>query len=185
MTPSATNVTLPSIGSLKIEFDHHGLFNALVGSMAELLETIAGIEDACAYVSSIAARLGADIEKQYKAALGTQHLNRNQLVDVLIDLKNRAGGSFSVIEQDDDHIVFGNCACPLGKAAANHPSLCMLTSNIFGRIAANTVGYAAVDLEQTIARGAPGCRVVLHLKRTELGLDTREYFRDDASTASA
>ncbi|AZO77580.1 MULTISPECIES: methanogen output domain 1-containing protein [unclassified Bosea (in: a-proteobacteria)] len=185
MTPSATNVTSPSIGSLDIKFDHHGLFNALVANMAELLETIAGVEDACVYVSSIAARLGADIEKQYKAALGTQNLNRSQLIEVLIDLKNRAGGSFSLIEQDEDRVVFGNCACPLGKAAANHPSLCMLTSNIFGRMAANTVGYAAVDLEQTIARGAPGCRVVLHLKRTELGPDTREYFRDDASTASA
>jgi len=185
MTPSATAVTSPSIGSLDIEFDHNGLFNALVASMADLLETIAGVEDACAYVSSIAARLGADIERQYKAALGTQNLTRNQLIDVLIDLKNRAGGGFSLIEQDEGRVVFGNCACPLGKAAANHPSLCMLTSNIFGRMAANTVGYAAVDLEQTIARGAPGCRVVLHLKRTELGPDTREYFRDDASTASA
>jgi predicted ArsR family transcriptional regulator len=185
VTPSATNVTSPNIGSLEIEFDHNGLFNALVSSMAELLESIAGLEDACVYVSSIAARLGADVEKQYKAALGTQNLNRKQLIDVLIDLKNRAGGSFSLIEQDEDRVVFGNRTCPLGKAAANHPSLCMLTSNIFGRMAANTVGYAAVDLEETIARGDAGCRVVLHLKRTELGPDTREYFRDDASAASA
>ncbi|CAN7434608.1 methanogen output domain 1-containing protein [Bosea sp. LjRoot237] len=184
MTPSATDATSPNVGSLDIEFDHHGLFNTLVASMAELLESIAGVEDACAYVSSIAARLGADVEKQYKAALGVQNLNRSQLVDVLIDLKNRAGGDFSLIEQDEDRIVFGNRACPLGAAASNHPSLCMLTSNIFGRMAANTVGYAAVDLEQTIARGAASCRVVLNLKRTELGPDTREYFRDDASTAS-
>jgi hypothetical protein len=60
----------------------------------------------------------------------------------------------------------------------------MLTSNIFGVMTANAVGYAAVDLEQTIARGAAACRVVLHLKRTELHPDTREYFRDDASAAS-
>jgi len=185
VSPPVANPVLPNIGSLDIGFDHQGLFSTLVTDMAELLETIAGPEDACAYVSSIAARLGTDIEKRYKTALGLQHLNRNQLVEVLVDLKNRAGGAFFVIEQDEDRVVFGNCACPLGHAAANHPSLCMLTSNIFGRLAANAVGYAAVDLEETIAKGAAGCRVVLHLKRMELGPDTREYFRDDASAAPA
>lgn len=177
--------TSPNIGALDIDFDHQGLFNALVADLAELLESIAGVEDACAYVSGIAARLGTDIEKQYKSALGVQHLSRDQLIEVLIDLKNRAGGAFSVIEQDEDRVVFGNCSCPLGRAAANHPSLCMVTSNIFGRLSANAIGYAAVDLEETIARGAAQCRVVLHLKRTEPGPETREYFRDDASTASA
>lgn len=184
MPSSSTNARPPGIGSLAIEFDHYGLFRILVAGMADLLETIAGIEDACAYVSSIAARLGADIEAQYKAALGVQNLNRDQLIDALIDLKNRAGGEFSLIEQNEDRVVFGNHVCPLGTAASNHPSLCMLTSNIFGRMAANATGYAAVDLEQTIARGASCCRVVLHLKRAELGPDTREYFRDDASAAS-
>lgn len=184
MTPSIAH-TSPEIGALDIDFDHHGLFNTLVADMAELLESIAGVEDACAYVSGIAARLGTDIEQQYKSALGVQHLSRDQLIEVLVDLKNRAGGAFSVIERDEDRVVFGNCSCPLGRAAANHPSLCMVTSNIFGRLSANAVGYAAVDLEETIAKGAAQCRVVLHLKRTEPGPETREYFRDDASAASA
>ena len=184
MNPSIADSS-PNIGALDIDFDHQGLFSTLVADLAELLESIAGVEDACAYVSGIAARLGTDIEKQYKSALGVQHLSRDQLIEVLIDLKNHAGGAFSVIEQDEDRVVFGNCSCPLGRAAANHPSLCMVTSNIFGRLSANAIGYAAVDLEETIARGAAQCRVVLHLKRTEPGPETREYFRDDASTASA
>jgi hypothetical protein len=109
--------TSPNIGALDIDFDHHGLFNTLVADLAELLESIAGVEDACAYVSGIAARLGTDIEKQYKVALGVQHLSRDQLIEVLIDLKNRAGGAFSVIERDEDRVVFSNCSCPLGRAA--------------------------------------------------------------------
>lgn len=185
MSSTASNAPSTSIGSLDIDLDQHGLVNNLVAGMAELLETIAGVDDACAYISGIAARLGSDIEKQYKAALGVQNFNRDQLIETLVDLKNRAGGEFSLVEEDEDRVVFGNCACPLGDAAANHPSLCMLTSNIFGRLAANAVGYAAVDLERTIARGAPDCRVVLYLKRMELGPDTREYFRDDAFPASA
>ncbi len=185
MTPFVANAAQSNIGALDIQFDHQDLLDTLVADMAGLLETIAGTEDACAYVSSIAARLGSGIEQQYKTALGVQHLSRDQLIAVLVDLKNRAGGAFSVLEQGEDRIVFGNCACPLGQAAANRPSLCMLTSNIFGRMTANAVGYAAVDLEETIARGAAQCRVVLHLKRMELGPETREYFRDDASPAPA
>lgn len=184
MTPIVANVTSSSIDSLAIDFDHHRLLDTLITGMADLLETTAGVEDACAYVSSIAARLGADIEKQYKTALGVQNLNRDQLLAALVDLNKRADGAFSIIEENEDHIVLGNCKCPLGNAVINHPSLCMLTSNIFGVMTANAVGYAAVDLEQTIAKGAAACRVVLHFKRTELNPDTREYFRDDASAAS-
>lgn len=184
MPPLTATATPPDIGALNIDFDHDNLFGALVANMADVLETTAGVEDASAYVSSIAARLSVDIETQYKAALGVQSLNRAQLPAILVDLKNRADGEFFVIEDEEDHIVLGNCACPLGNAVLNHPSLCMLTSNIFGLMAANVVGYAAVDLEQTIASGAPACRVVIQLKRTELRSGTREYFRDDASAAS-
>jgi hypothetical protein len=54
----------------------------------------------------------------------------------------------------------------------------MMTSNVFGSIAANNVGYAKVELQETIARGAPGCRVVVYLKPTgEAALaEGREYF---------
>ena len=54
----------------------------------------------------------------------------------------------------------------------------MMTSNVFGNITAENLGYARVDLEETIADGAPGCRVVIHLN---LPMDDqatgREYFR--------
>jgi hypothetical protein len=57
--------------------------------------------------------------------------------------------------------------------------MCMMTSNVFGGIAADNLGYAKVVLEETIAGGAPGCRVVVHLKPTpEAEAATgREYFR--------
>jgi hypothetical protein len=57
---------------------------------------------------------------------------------------------------------------------------CMMTSNVFGSIAAENLGYAGVELERTIAEGHAGCRVVIHLRPTEhaqRGL--REYFRRD------
>lgn len=184
MTLPTADTKLLDIGSLDIAFDRHRLFDALVAGMAGLLENTAGIEDASTYVAGIATHLGTEIEKRYKTALGVQNFSRTQLPTILVDLKNRADGAFFVVEENDDHIILGNRACPLGNAVRNHPSLCMLTSNIFGLLTANALGYAAVDLEQTIAAGATGCRVVIHLKRTELRPETREYFRDDAPAGS-
>ncbi|HYZ37974.1 MAG TPA: methanogen output domain 1-containing protein [Pseudonocardiaceae bacterium] len=43
------------------------------------------------------------------------------------------------------------------------PSLCLMTSAVFGGIAARNAEQAAVSLEERIAVGDPGCRVVIHL----------------------
>jgi hypothetical protein len=55
----------------------------------------------------------------------------------------------------------------------------MMTSNVFGSIAADNLGYARVVLEETIARGAPACRVVVYLNKSAQAdsADGREYYR--------
>jgi hypothetical protein len=55
----------------------------------------------------------------------------------------------------------------------------MMTSNVFGSIAAANLGYANVTLEQTIANHDPGCRVVVYLKPTPDAerAEGREYFQ--------
>ena len=58
----------------------------------------------------------------------------------------------------------------------------MMTSNVFGSIAADNLGYAKVELKETIAAGAPGCHVVVYLRSTP-DADARpgrEYFKGEA-----
>lgn len=57
--------------------------------------------------------------------------------------------------------------------------MCMMTSNVFGAIAAENLGYAKVELQETIARGYPRYRVVLYLKQTPQAqtCEGREYFK--------
>jgi hypothetical protein len=101
------------------------------------------------------------------------------LSEVLVDLKRRIEGDFYVIEESDEKIVFGNRACPFGDRVLGRPALCMMTSNVFGSIAAENLGYAKVSLEKTIAQGDTGCRVVVYLEpmgEAEQS-DGREYFR--------
>ncbi len=70
-------------------------------------------------------------------------------------------------------------ACPFGDKVVNRPAMCMMTSNVFGTIAANNLGYAKVQLQNTIAQGNSGCRVIVYLKLTPEAeeVEGREYFR--------
>jgi hypothetical protein len=54
-----------------------------------------------------------------------------------------------------------------------------MTSNVFGSIAAENLGYAKVVLEETIAQGDPGCRVVVHIRPTAAAaaVTGREYVK--------
>jgi hypothetical protein len=55
----------------------------------------------------------------------------------------------------------------------------MMTSNVFGVIAAENLGSAKVVLNQTIAEGASGCRVTVYLQHTpeSEAAKGREYFK--------
>jgi hypothetical protein len=95
----------------------------------------------------------ADDDWHLWAAFGVDILSRGQVRDVLVDLKRRIQGDFFVIEEDEGKIVLGNRVCPFEDKVLGRRSMCMMTSNVFGSIAAENLGYAKVELQQTIASG--------------------------------
>jgi predicted ArsR family transcriptional regulator len=151
----------------------------LIRELSGTLQDVVGLEEASGFISVVGQNMGDHINHQYKQALQVSQLTKAQVRDVLIDLKRRIQGDFYVIEESDDKIVLGNRRCPFGDKVLDRPALCMMTSNVFGSIAAQNLGYAKVVLEQTIAQGDPGCRVVVHLKPTPEAqtADGREYFQ--------
>jgi hypothetical protein len=87
-----------------------------------------------------------------------------QLGECFVRLKHAIDGGFSVVEASADRIVLENGRCPFGAAVLRAPAPCRMTSSVFGGIAArNTSGDVAVLLEERIAVGDPGCRVVVSL----------------------
>ena len=138
----------------------------LVRELAGTLEDVVGIEEASGYISVVGASIGEQINRSYQAALRVSSLSRDQVRDVLIDLKRRIEGDFYVVEESEDKIVLGNRRCPFDDKVLGRPSMCMMTSNVFGHIAADNLGYSKVELRETIAEGAPECRVVVYLKST-------------------
>jgi predicted ArsR family transcriptional regulator len=165
--------------------DRDRFLRAMVQKMAGALEDVVGIDDAFAFISLVGRDLGVELDQEYKARLGVRTFTREQIADVLVDLKRSVEGGFFVVAQNDDRIELGNRVCPFGERVLGHPSICMMTSTMFGSIAARSTGYAKVDLQQTIAEGAPGCTVVVHLRRTEAAQRAagREYYDRPAGEA--
>ncbi|MBN3870031.1 MAG: methanogen output domain 1-containing protein [Nostoc sp.] len=174
-----TNTVNHSIATLNLSLERDIFLRTLIRELSGTLQDVVGLEEASGFISVVGGTMGRQLNQDYKSALEVSNLSRNQVADVLVDLKRRIQGDFYVIEQNDEKIVFGNRACPFGDKVLNRPAMCMITSNVFGTIAANNLGYAKVELQETIAQGDPGCRVIVYLKITEETEDAegREYFR--------
>lgn len=151
----------------------------LIRHLAGTIEDVVGLRDASGYMSVVGQLVGDQINADYKAALHLSELSREQVARVLIDLKRRIEGDFYIIEESEDRIVLGNRTCPFGDKVLGRRSMCMMTSNVFGAIAAQNLGYAKVELLETIAKGDAECRVVVYLKRSSESdcRQGREYFR--------
>jgi predicted ArsR family transcriptional regulator len=164
---------------LTVPLDRDIFTRTLIRELAGTLQDVVGIPEASGFVSVVGQRIGDQMNRDYKNALQVTNLSRRQVAAVLVDLKRRIEGDFYVIEETDEKIVLGNRACPFGDKVLARPSMCMMTSNVFGSIAADNLGYAKVELQQTIAEGHGSCRVVVHLKPTSEvdRVPGREYFR--------
>jgi predicted ArsR family transcriptional regulator len=153
--------------------DRDQFVRELLRELAGVLEDAVGLEEAAGFVSLVGGRLGNRMNREYRESAGTDRLDVDQVAAALVDLKQRIGGGFSIERIDDERIVLVNTTCPFGEYVHGRESLCMMTSNVFGRIAADNLGYATVTLEETIATGDEGCRVVVHLVE---GAGGRAYY---------
>ncbi len=174
--PSATGAK--PVSALDIPLERDVFLRTLIRELSGTLEDVVGTEDASGFISIVGQNVGDWLNSEYKSALSVSELSREQVARVLVDLKARIRGDFYIIEEDDEKIVFGNRACPFAEKVLGRESMCMMTSNVFGAIAAENLGYAKVELQETIARGDPGCRVVVYLKPTDDSdaREGREYY---------
>jgi predicted ArsR family transcriptional regulator len=176
---SLLNSDRTAIQMLPVALERDVFLRTLLRHLAGTLQDVVGLEEASGFVSVVGQQIGDEINAAYTSALAVEHLSREQVADVLVDLKRRIQGDFFIIEEDEEKIVLGNRACPFAEKVVGRPALCMMTSNVFGSIAAENLGYAKVVLEQAIARGDRSCRVVVYLKQSEAAQRAigREYFR--------
>lgn len=178
---STSSTTAGSLDHLDLPLTRDIFMRTLIRELAGTLQEVVGIEEASGFVSVVGQTMGREMDREYRAALRVKELTREQVADVLVDLKRRIHGDFYIVEQDDEKIVLGNRACPFAEKVLGRPAMCMMTSNVFGSIAAENLGYAKVELRETIATGSHQCQVVVHLKPTPEAdaADGREYVRGE------
>jgi len=167
------------VQKLQIPLERDLFLRTLIRELAGVLEDVVGYEEASGYVSLVGQNVGQWINETYTKALGVPVMSRSQVADVLVDLKARIRGTFSVVTQDDEKIILDNHDCPFGDKVIDRPSMCMMTSNVFGLIAAENLGYAKVVIDKSIARRDSTCRVIVYLKPTAeaIAAHGREYFK--------
>lgn len=172
------NPAVIPIKEAPVKLERDAFLRTLIRELSGTLQEVVGVDQAAGFVSVVGQRIGDDINASYRNALGVSKLSKEQVAEVLVDLKRRIKGDFFIMEQTEDKIVFGNRVCPFEDKVIGRPSMCMMTSNVFGTIAAENTGYAKVSLEETIAEGAQGCRVVVYFKPQEeqVPVQGREYF---------
>jgi predicted ArsR family transcriptional regulator len=158
-----------------VALDRDVFLRTLIRELSGTLQDVVGVDEAAGFISVVGQNMGRQIDAGYRAALAVDRLDPGQVADVLVDLKRRIEGDFFVLEQDEEKIVLGNRACPFAEKVLGRPAMCMMTSNVFGSITADNLGYARVVLEETIAQGDAGCRVVVYLK-PDGEAEGREYF---------
>lgn len=167
------------IPSLSLPLERDLFLRVLIRELSGTLQDVVGLEEASGFVSVVGQNMGEQINAEYKTALQLDSLSRSQVREVLIDLKRRIQGDFYLIEEDADKIVLGNRRCPFAEKVADRPAMCMMTSNVFGVIASENLGYSKVSLEKTIAKGDGECRVVVYLKPSSEAevAEGREYYK--------
>lgn len=155
------------LSTLDIPLERDGFMRELLRHLSGTLEDVVGIDEAAGFISVVGQNIGDQINRDYARALQVDSLNLEQVASVLADLKQRIQGDFRVVSLDAGKIVLQSTSCPFADKVIGRNSLCMMTSSVFGTIAAENLGYAKVSLEETIARGDAGCRVVVYLKHDD------------------
>jgi len=177
MTATPSPFTI-AIEHLPVPLERDGFLRDLIRELAGTLQDVVGLDEASGFISVVGQRIGDQLNESYRQALQLDKLSREQVAEVLVDLKRRIRGSFRLVEVNDERIVLANSDCPFAEKVVGRPAMCMMTSNVFGVITADNLGYAKVALKETIARGDRGCRVVVYLRPSpeSATADGREYF---------
>lgn len=146
-------------------FGKESFLRALVVQLAQTIEIHHGQDAADAAVAQVGTDVGGRMLDEFRLAGAVAgRMTPEEVARCYVRLKHAIDGGFRIVEASAERIVLVNDRCPFGEVVQQAPSLCRMTSSVFGGIAArNSEGGAAVLLEERIALGDAGCRVVVEL----------------------
>lgn len=120
-------------------------------------------EELIEYIARTAGRFFEETYREERVL--TEALDLDSYADLIVGLKNKIGGGFSLAASDARCVKVVNNCCPFGDGVVHSPELCRMTSSVFGGIAARNFGFAKVEISKSIARKDGGCEVSVYLDR--------------------
>lgn len=131
------------------------------------------------FIERIAKSAGQFFEEAYREEMNIQgDMAPPGYADLIVGLKNRIGGDFSLVSASETGVEVTSRCCPFGDGVRHSPGLCRMTSSVFGGIAARNFGYAKVELAERIALGDGACRVRIHFDpEAAKAVEGLEYYR--------
>lgn len=118
VTPSPVPMT---IEQLPVPLERDDFLRDLIRELSGTLQNVVGLEEASGFISVVGQRIGDQINDSYRQALQLDKLSRDQVAEVLVDLKRRIRGSFRIVEQNDERIVLANADCPFAEKVIGRP----------------------------------------------------------------
>src|SRR5216683_7123420 len=106
---TTTSPVFRIIGDTDVNLNRDVFLRSLIRELAGTLEEVVGLRDASGYLSVVGRKIGEQMNDDYKTALDTSRLSREQVSAVLVDLKRRIQGDFYVIEENDEKIGRASC----------------------------------------------------------------------------
>ncbi|MGR9114148.1 MAG: sigma 54-interacting transcriptional regulator [Gammaproteobacteria bacterium] len=120
-------------------------------------------EELIEYIARTAGRFFEETYREERCI--TDPLDIGGYADLIVGLKNKIGGGFSLASSNKECVKVVNCRCPFGEGVTHFPELCRMTSSVFGGIAARNFGYAKVEISKSIARKDEGCEVCVYIDK--------------------
>lgn len=136
---------------------------SLIARLSDLLSERVGRRRAEAELSHIAELLALELHALRGREDPIPEGDVERLADTLVALKRRIGARFRIVSVTPWQIVLKNSVCPFAEKASGRPALCTITASVFGRLAAETMGFARVHIPKSITQGDSGCLVVIDL----------------------
>ena len=157
-----------------------GFLQTFVLELLQLTEEAAG-QQTEQIIERIARSAGQFFEESFRGETRfSGELDQAHYTNLILGLKNRIGGHFSLESATPDCVHVVSSRCPFGDGVKHAPELCRMTSSVFGGIAARNFGYAKVELKERIALGDAQCSVRVHLDpRTAGEFEGIEYRKQD------
>jgi hypothetical protein len=81
------------VQDLPIPLERDVFLRTLIRELAGTLQDVVGLEEASGFISVVGQRIGDQINESYREALDVPNLSREQVADVLVDLKRRIRGT--------------------------------------------------------------------------------------------